>query len=256
MSDWLHSLPVIGICAVVFGATYAVTAGIYVLIVRLANGERAKAFKAVTPGLLPPLGIMFGLLIAFVAAQVWGDLDRAHAAVNHEASALRSAVLLSKAFPPETQGRLQELVRQHIDEARNNEWPAMARHDASLTMIPTALGQALEIALMTPVTGEGQVVAQRELVSALGSALEARRQRILISGSAVNWVKWTAMLLQAVITLVAIAMVHIDNRATAKIALGLFATAIALCVLLIVVHDRPFTGQLGVPPSTLVQVRP
>lgn len=41
-----------------------------------ATGERARTFKGVSPGLLSPLGIMFGLLVAFIAAQVWGDVDR------------------------------------------------------------------------------------------------------------------------------------------------------------------------------------
>ena len=36
----------------------------------LTVGERAGSFKAVSPGLLPPLGIIFGLFVAFTAAQV------------------------------------------------------------------------------------------------------------------------------------------------------------------------------------------
>ena len=77
MSDWLHALPLGWMALVVFGGTALGTAAIYWIVMRLATGDRARAFKAVSPGLLPPLGIMFGLLVAFIAAQVWGDLDRA-----------------------------------------------------------------------------------------------------------------------------------------------------------------------------------
>ena len=79
MIDWLHSLPLGWMALVVFVVTYLVAAGIYWLVMALAVGERARAFKAISPGMLPPLGIIFGLLVAFIAAQVWGDLDRAHA---------------------------------------------------------------------------------------------------------------------------------------------------------------------------------
>lgn len=48
--------------------------------------------------------------------------------------------------------------------------------------------------------------AQREIVAALENALDARRQRILVSRSEVNWVKWTALIIQAICTLTAIAM--------------------------------------------------
>jgi hypothetical protein len=68
MSDWLHALPVAWMALAVFGATYLVAAGIFVVVNRLAAGGRARSFKAVSPGMLPPLGIVFGLFVAFVAA--------------------------------------------------------------------------------------------------------------------------------------------------------------------------------------------
>jgi hypothetical protein len=58
MSDWLHNLPVVWMALVVFGSTYLVTVAIYALVRVLAVGERARSFKAVSPGMLPPLGII------------------------------------------------------------------------------------------------------------------------------------------------------------------------------------------------------
>jgi hypothetical protein len=51
-------------------------------------------------------------------------------------------------------------------------------------------------------------------------------------------------------------MVHSDNRATAALAMTIFATAVAICVLLIASHDRPFTGEISVGPDVLLQVMP
>jgi hypothetical protein len=256
MSDWIHALPVGWMAVVVFGGTYLGAAAIYSLVLALAVAERARAFKGVSPGLLPPLGIIFGLLVAFLAAQVWGDADRANTAVNREASALRAVVLLSQSFPGEAEGRLRVLIRRHIQEAQTEEWPAMARRRATLTMVPTPLAEALQTALTLTSHGQGQVAAQREIVAALENALDARRQRILVSRSEVNWVKWMALIIQAICTLTAIAMVHSDNRVTAGLAMGLFSTAVAVCILLIAAHDRPFTGQLSVGPAVLLQVQP
>ena len=204
MGDWLHALPVGWMAVVVFAATYLATAGIFWLVMALAKGDMAPAFKGVTPGMLPPLGIMFGLLIAFVAAEVWGDLDRAHAAVNREASALRAVVILSSSFPGEPEKRLRGLITRHIEDARDVEWPAMARRRASIVMIPAPLAEAVRTTLSLSTTSTGQVAAQREILSALENALDARRQRILVSQSAVNWVKWSALLVQAACTLAAI----------------------------------------------------
>src|SRR5262249_54875532 len=96
--------------------------------------------------------------------------------------------------------------------------------------------------------------AQPEMVRALQTALEARRQRIVISESTVGAVKWIGILLQGLCTLIAIAMVHSDNRRACAIALMLFATGIALSVLLIAAYTRPFTGEISVGPELLKQV--
>jgi len=78
MSDWLHNLPVPWMALVVFGATYLIAAAIYTVVAVLAVGERLRAFKAISPGMLPALGIPFGLFVAFTAAQVWNDIERAN----------------------------------------------------------------------------------------------------------------------------------------------------------------------------------
>jgi hypothetical protein len=47
------------------------------------------------------LGIIFGLFVAFTAAQVWTDNEKAKTEIDREASALRSAVILANRFPRE-----------------------------------------------------------------------------------------------------------------------------------------------------------
>jgi hypothetical protein len=89
---------------------------------------------------------------------------------------------------------------------------------------------------LTPNT-EGQKTAQREIATALETAFDARRQRIIISQSHVNLVKWL-------------------YGSLLPIAVGLFATGVAASVLLIAAHDRPFTGKISVGPGPLLQVMP
>ena len=61
-------------------------------------------------------------------------------------------------------------------------------------------------------------------------------------------------LLEGLCTLIAIAMVHSDNKLACGIALTLFATGIALSALLIAAYTRPFTGEISVRPELLKQV--
>lgn len=85
----------------------------------------------------------------------------------------------------------------------NREWPAMAQHQAALSSLPAALIEALHDTLHLKPADDSQRTAQPEMVRALHT-LDARRQRIVISQSAVGSVKWAAILLQGLCTLVAI----------------------------------------------------
>jgi hypothetical protein len=60
-SDWLHALPLSWMAMVIFGVTYLGAFVIYVIVRVLATPERARSFKAVSTGILSPLGILFGL---------------------------------------------------------------------------------------------------------------------------------------------------------------------------------------------------
>jgi hypothetical protein len=77
VGDWLLNLPVLWMAVVVFAATYLLAASIFWVVTTLAVDDRARAFKAVSPGMLPPLGILFALLVGFIAVEVWGSFDKA-----------------------------------------------------------------------------------------------------------------------------------------------------------------------------------
>ena len=254
MSDWLLNLPVLLMALIVFAATYLVAAIVNFVVTRLAVNERAKAFKALSPGMLPPLGILFALLVGFIAVEVWSNFDKAKGAVATEASALRAIVLLAGAFSEEQRTRIDALVNRHIEEAVQREWPAMAEQSANLSTLPGPLIEELHEALAMKPGDDSQRAALPEMVKAIHAALDARRQRIVISQMDVGAIKWAGILLQGVCTLIAIAMVHSDNRTASAIALTLFATGMALSVVLIAAYSRPFTGENSIAPDLLKQV--
>ena len=95
MADWLLNLPVSWMALIVFVATYLIAGGVYLVVTKLALTEWARAFKAVSPGMLPPLGILFALLVGFIAVDVWSNFDK-----GQRASCCRST---GRNFPPRTE---------------------------------------------------------------------------------------------------------------------------------------------------------
>jgi hypothetical protein len=256
MPDWLYHLPVVWMGLVVCVVTALVAAVVYGAAMALAARGRAPMLKAISPVMLTPLAVLFGLIVAFICSQVWSDAQRANAAVAREASALRTVVILAANFPGETEARVRALVRRHVQDAVNQEWPAMARQEAKLGMVTAEASEVLELTLSVRPQNDVQVLAQREMLAALQSANDARRERIVISRSSIDWVKWAVVYLFAILILVTIAFVHIDNSGTAAIALALFSLGVVACVVLIASHNRPFTGEISVGPELLLQVMP
>ena len=64
------------------------------------------------------------------------------------------------------------------------------------------------------------------------------------------------LLVQAGLTLLTIGMIHSDNRATNRIIMTIFATGVGVPVVLIASHSGPFSGEISVQPTVLLQVMP
>src|SRR5215472_1040039 len=146
MGDWFFNLSVPWMALIIFLAAYIIAGSVDLVVTRLAVNERAKGFKAVSPGVLPVFGILFALLVGFIAVEVWGNFDKAKAAVTTEASALRAVVEFAGRFPQQRTD-IYALVNRHINESVNKEWPEMAQQRATLANLPTALIEALHEAL-------------------------------------------------------------------------------------------------------------
>jgi len=146
--------------------SFLIAGGVYLVVTRLADTEWARAFKAVSPGLLPVLGVLFALLVGFIAVEVWNTFDKAKTAVATEASALRAVVLLARNFPEEQRTRINALINRHIEVAVQQEWPEMAQQRATLSPLPTHLIEALDNVFALKPIDESQQAAKPEMIRA------------------------------------------------------------------------------------------
>ena len=105
-------------------------------VMALAARNRAARYARIAPSILSPLGTTFGLLVGFLAVQVWNDSQHAHEAVIQEAGALRTAVLLASNLSPQVGARIDLLIARHIEDSANREWPAMADQRATCSLLP------------------------------------------------------------------------------------------------------------------------
>jgi hypothetical protein len=259
MSDWFFGLSIWAMAIIVFAVTYLLAAVIFTVVTRLATGDRARNFKALTPAMLSPLGAVFALLLVFSAEPVWTNYTHAKQAIATEASGLRDALILAGSLPAGTQAPLRKLVGAYVTESVNQEWPAMAGNRiTALTHNVCGCSEELLTAMQymrgLTLEGDGQRVIQRDIIEALEKVRTARRERILVSEDDAGDLRFLGLVVIGLCLLTWIALVHSDNRRSCAIALALFATVIATSSLLIVSYTNPFSGGHALSPRILQEV--
>ena len=254
---WIEAQSTFVIGVFMFGFCYLLATVILCVALMLSRWPVAQSLKAIAPTTLTPLGVILGLLIGFLAARVWANLDRANQYVGQEAGALRETILLTDSLPADVRTGVRQAVQRHLDIIESEEWPAMASGRATLQSIAVGLAEAMTALLsFTPVQANQQLAQQRALV-AIEQALEARRNRVLLSQAEIAPIQWAVILVLATLILVTIAFVHIDRRLAMGITLFIFATALAICLVLLLVYDRPFSAEgFTVRPAVLRAVVP
>ena len=183
MSDWIpqsaHAIDRRWLC---FGFTYLLACGRPSRVCRRWRPKAApNRSRLISPAHAAACSAsLFALFVAIHRdARSRLDNDHASAAVSREASALtRGHAARPPACRPSSEARsggvgaqlMSSLARFHGGMA--DDGPPRS---ASLRAAPALLAEALQaVVAMTP-TGAGEHAAQREIITALGSALDARR---------------------------------------------------------------------------------
>lgn len=252
---WIESQSTTAIAVMVFGFCYILSVVIFVVAILLSRFSFAAELKATTPVMLTPLAVILGLLIAFLASRVWTNIDHANAFVGQEASALRQTLLLADTLPADIRTTLRGAVVKHLEFIEKDDWPAMAEGRATSRGLPGGLTDAITVALAFKPMDSGQELARQRAVIALEQALEARLSRILLSETAIAPIQWLVIIILAALIILTIAMVHLDRRVTTGVNMFIFSSAVATCLVLVMVNDRPFaSGGVTVEPTALREI--
>lgn len=206
--------------------------------------------QGVAPPFINIIGVLFGLTLAFLANDTWSAHDRAMSAVYLEADALRSLRVLGRELPAPLQPAFDDSLQAYA-RACADEWPELARRQQS----PQA--QARGEALL-------HLLASRAVEQAAGAGVQAqmlrearllageRDLRIALSQTHINPLKWLGMAFLGFVTLLSVAVVHIDRPRVLAVATVLFALAAAPTATIVLIQGNPFQQPTAVTPAPIL----
>ena len=231
------------------------TLGAVWLVDRLSHRPAIAARLARYQGVVPPFinvnAMLFGLTLAFIAADTWSARDRAMDAVYREADALRSLSVLVEDQPEPLRTGLGLAIRAY-GRAAAQEFAALRAREAD----PAARAAADDLL---------RLVAEPEVGAAAGQAVHAemlrkvmalrddRDLRVSLSRTHLNPLKWLGMASLGFLTILSIWAVHLDRPKAGTLAILLFALAAAPSSAIVLVQGNPFQAPAAISAEPLLE---
>lgn len=209
----------------------------------------ARSLHGVVPPFINIIGVLFGLTLAFLANDTWSAHDRATNAVFREADALRSLVTLSGALPAPLQSQIRRALADY-GQASAAEWPLLARRQSSAE-VPAQADQLLQLLACREVASATSSTVQAMMLHKISDIRDQRDQRIGLSQTHVNPLKWLGMAFLGLMTLLSLATVHADNPRAALVAMLLFSLAAAPTAAIVLIQGNPFEQPAAVSPAPI-----
>lgn len=199
------------------------------------------------------LGVVYAVLLAFVALVVWEQFTDAEARVSEEATYISEVFRDAIVLPDSIADRLRGGIATYVSTVVEDEWPAMARGEESAPTRTAFSNLWLVMRGYDPPPGQ-QESWYVEAFYRLNMAAEARQQRLHASHSSLPAVMWFTLLMGALLT-VAYACIfgarHAGMHSTFVAALG---AMIGLILYTIYALDHPFSGITTVGPDAFEQL--
>lgn len=234
-----------------FGTLLAVLVILW-LVRRPASRAGMLSLRGVAPPFINIVGVLFGLTLAFIANDTWNAHDRATNAVFREADALQSLMVLTGRLSPplrdELRGDLQALAG-----ASAAEWPLLAQRQINPAMEADADALLLRLA-SAEVAGQVGPTVQALMLNQVSGLRDDRQLRVSLSQMHVNPLKWMGMAFLGFLTMVSIAVVHVEHLRAATVATVLFAVAAAPTAAIVLMQGNPFQTPSFVSPAPIAQM--
>ncbi|MEV8096930.1 DUF4239 domain-containing protein [Kitasatospora sp. NPDC085879] len=198
---------------------------------------------------LSMFGAIYGVILAFVIVTLWTQLESAETVVATEATAAAQIVRDAQAFPPGQRDQVNRAVDGYVHAVVEQQWPLMRAGEGDYNRTAAKL-EAVYQALQAyqPDTHSEQTFYD-QAVESIGQVAGQRRARITQSGQQLPVLLQVLVYGGAVVILPLTFLYGIRSRRIQLLFVGSVAALIGFSLLLVLVLDRPFAGELSVSPS-------
>jgi multisubunit Na+/H+ antiporter MnhB subunit len=246
MIAWLESLPTATAGVVVVGSIVLLALAIGYVVGKFTSREVRNAHNDRAGFILAVIGVIYAVLLAFVAIGVWERFQGAETRSYDEAGALANVYRDAGSFPGKV--RLRATIRAYVRSVIGLEWPRMRRgerSDLSNELLETVGRDVREL----PVSSGRQANIQGQMLSAMDTAFVDRQARLTVDSSGISAIMWVVLVVGAIVTIAFTYLFGFDQTIMQELMIGGLSFLIGLVMFLILALDFPFRGSIAVTPE-------
>jgi hypothetical protein len=243
---WLETLPTAFAGIVVVGGFVVTTLVMGLIVARFTSGEIRSAHNDRAGFILAVIGVVYAVLLGFVAIGVWERFDAAETRSYDEAAELATVYRDADSFPGGA--ALRATLAAYATSVADDEWPTMRRGiriDAPSPLLERADHQARAL----PVTSARLAGIQAEILSAMNTAVMDRQTRLTIGFMGINGIMWLVLVAGAYVTVAFTYLFGFERTVMQQLMIGGLSLIIGLVLFLTLALDYPFRGSIAVGPE-------
>ena len=243
LANWLSDLPttVAVIAALVSGATLS---ALGLLAVHPLLPHRLRSIHNDVSGfILSIVGVIYAVLLAFIAVAVWQNFGQADNLVQTEANLVGNLYRDTPAFPDPAASAMRHYLYVYAETVVQDEWPALAQGNTDDAAGWQLLdGFHTELLQVHP-QDESVAVMRADMVRTLNLLYDARRGRFHAATANMPAILWWNLLVGAVILLLFTYLFGFPHLLMHVTMVSLLGASIGLVLVLIVLLNNPFRGE-------------
>ena len=237
-----------GYAVVALVGTFVAAGGLLWASQRSRFAPVIRSYRGVSPPFVGVIGVLFALTLAFLGNDTWNAHDRALNTVVQEADNLRSLIALTAPLPGPIKAEVAASVRDYARLAVDTEWPLLGQRRSSQATADQ-LDSLLALLASEPVARAAPAGLHALMLRQVIHVRENRALRIALSQTHVNPLKWLGMGFLGFLTMITVAMIHVEQARAEVLAVLLFAAAAAPTAAIVLVQGNPFQQPTAVSPA-------
>lgn len=254
VSEWLYQIPTWLLGLLIVGGAAAVAAAGCLLVERWLPSALRMRHNDVAGAVSNIVGVVYAVIIAFLAIAVWEDFGKAETTVQTEANAVSDVYRSARGYPEATTRRVREGLEEYVRLVVQEEWKLLERGRASERAWLTLERVHRQLLDFEPRTPREQVIHAEQLRH-FNIVLDQRRTRLRMAESGLQPVVWAVMLAGSALTVGFVYFFGTENRRFHVAMAAILGAAIGLVLFLIVAMNYPFRGAVSIDPDAFVRVQ-